>query len=74
MSHPIGAEWKAVDSRGSIGSVWLATRHDESHEVWRWMFCYADGSGHRSDWMATKAEAVRECRGHFSETVRFKLI
>lgn len=65
--YPIGATWAYVDEQGSRGSVWLAERHNSGFEVWRWSFCYSDGSGNKFDWCISKAAAVSECSVKFKD-------
>jgi hypothetical protein len=59
MMYPVGASWKAVNSEGSTGRVWLER---ENPPFWRWEFYYNDGSGYRSDWTPSKRLAIEECR------------
>lgn len=69
--YPIGATWVYVDEQGSRGSVWLAEKN-RGFEVWRWSFCYSDGSGHKFDWCVNKAAAVSECSVKFKDRITSK--
>lgn len=60
--YPVGARWRAVDSKGNIAEIWLDHRHDSGAEFWHWSFCHADGSGRKGDWGPT----LRCCRDEVS--------
>lgn len=67
--------WEYVDPKsGSKGRVILASREKVAghiFEVWRWYFCYADGSGSQLDWTPSKRKAVEECSTCFGHKCRF---
>jgi hypothetical protein len=70
---PVGATWKAVDCYGSIGIVYLQERHPKA-EIWRWTFCYSDGSGVKQDWNTSRRGAREECSINLHNPVRFKRV
>ncbi len=74
-NYPLGATWKANGLNGRA-SIRLEKR-EVSFEVWRWSYCYPDGSGCRSDWGTSRrmvrddCPAIRDANGKW---VRFKRI
>lgn len=68
--YPIGATWEYSDDN-MRGSVWLA-EISYGHEIWRWSFCYSDGSGSKADYSYNRRSAIEECAAKFRKKVRFK--
>ena len=70
--YPIGATWKGEDKRtGKIAHIWLEERY-EHFEVWRWAWCYRDGSRpwNSSDW----GTSYRMCKEELPVNCRMKRI
>ena len=67
--YPVGALWRAEGTNG-ICEVWL-TRRSGGSEMWRWSFCFRDGSGMKNDWGTTKRTVIEECKMYLAGPVRF---